>query len=891
MLNRDSPQNSPSSHRPKRKISAPVKITGIYLVVGFLWIFCSDRWLTFFLEQSHDGFIQLQTLKGWVYVLLTAIMLYWLVKRETKANQRFTNRLQTMLAELKQTEAALKFREEQLRLAFDFAQIGSWDWDVQTNQVVWNKNHFTLLGLDPEKHEATYQTWRDRVHPDDMAHVEVTLNEALTTQKNYVTEYRVIHPDNTIHWLIGKGHGIYTSSGEATRMIGVILDITDRKQSEATIQASERRFRGLVENASDIIAILDQMGNFCYASPSSESVLGYTNADVVGKNALDFVHPEDADIIVQTIQDALLQPGVSLPMVKYRVRHQNGRWRHFEAVTRNLLNDQAIAGIVVNCRDITDRELAEQALKASETRYCRIVEAQTDFVLRSTADTTITFANTTLCRALGQPLEQVVGMQWSRFVAPGDLDLIHQKIANLSPKSPTFENVNPDYRFDGQIGWTQWVNLGIFDEQGYLLEIQSVGRDITAQKQLELALRHQAERVELTSTIAQRIRQTLNLKEILNTTVSEIKQWLQCDRVVVYQFAPDMSGLIVAEAVTPKWRTSLGAQIRDTCFYDGAGDAYRYGRTRAINNIYTAGLTSCHLQLLEQFDVKANLVVPIVLMSEETQNTLWGLLVAHQCSTFREWHPEQLNLLDQIAVQLAIAIQQAQAFEQAQTELTERQQVETYLRSALAEKEVLLKEIHHRVKNNLQIVSGLLQLQAQGLTDPNIINALQESQSRIESMSLIHKKLYTSVDLGQIDVADYIHSLAVSLLTTYQISPGAVALNVNVESVVLSLDQAIPCGLIINELVSNALKHAFPKDYSGEINIKLCQVGECLSLTVQDNGVGLPEPINWRETQSLGLSLVHALATEQLDGELVVDHNGGMTFTVQFPNLYCDSRG
>lgn len=216
-------------------------------------------------------------------------------------------------------------------------------------------------------------------------------------------------------------------------------------------------------------------------------------------------------------------------------------------------------------------------------------------------------------------------------------------------------------------------------------------------------------------------------------------------------------------------------------------------------------------------------------------------------------------------------------------DITARKQAEMDLRTALAEKEVLLKEIHHRVKNNLQIVSGLLQLQAQGLDDTRMVGALRESQNRVEAMSLIHKKLYTSSDLGQIDVADYIHSLATSILTTYQILPGRITLTVDVEPIVLSLDQAIPCGLIINELVSNALKYAFPNNCFGEINIKLCQINAHFELTIQDNGVGLPAHLNWHNIQSLGLSLVQALATDQLEGNLVVDHSQGAKFTITFP--------
>ncbi|MFN6538534.1 MAG: PAS domain S-box protein, partial [Nostoc sp. EkiNYC01] len=191
---------------------------------------------------------------------------------------------------------------------------------------------------------------------------------------------------------------------------------------------------------------------------------------------------------------------------------------------------------------------------------------------------------------------------------------------------------------------------------------------------LRRRLEQSQEEQQLISAIALRIRQSLNLQEILHATATEVRQFLVADRVVVYQFHPDMSGAIVAESVLGDWTVALGKEIHDTCFQRGAGSDYRQGKKRAIDDIYQAGLTECHLQLLEQFEVKANLVVPILVAEE-----LWGLLIAHQCSASRQWESVELSLLDQLAVQIAIAIQQASAHEQLQTELAERKQTQAAL--------------------------------------------------------------------------------------------------------------------------------------------------------------------------------------------------------------------
>ncbi|MDZ8086902.1 MAG: PAS domain S-box protein [Nostoc sp. DedQUE12b] len=190
-------------------------------------------------------------------------------------------------------------------------------------------------------------------------------------------------------------------------------------------------------------------------------------------------------------------------------------------------------------------------------------------------------------------------------------------------------------------------------------------------------LEQSREQQQLIAAIALQIRQCVKLEEILRTTATEVRQFLKADRVVIYQFQPDMSGTIVAESVLPGWTVALGKQILDTCFYKGTGSDYRQGKKRAIDDIYQAGLTNCHLQLLEQFEVKANLVVPILV-----KERLWGLLIAHQCSASRHWQSVELDLLDQLAVQIAIAIQQGSSDEQVQAELAERQRTEAALKAS-----------------------------------------------------------------------------------------------------------------------------------------------------------------------------------------------------------------
>jgi two-component sensor histidine kinase len=220
----------------------------------------------------------------------------------------------------------------------------------------------------------------------------------------------------------------------------------------------------------------------------------------------------------------------------------------------------------------------------------------------------------------------------------------------------------------------------------------------------------------------------------------------------------------------------------------------------------------------------------------------------------------------------------------------EKREAEEKIKTSLNTKDVLLREIHHRVKNNLQVISSLLQLQSRYIKDPQTRELFRESQNRIRTMALIHAKLHQSNDLARIDMAEYIRHLAGYLFGSFAVQGEEISLNINVDNVFLGIDTAIPCGLIINELVSNSLKHAFPEGRHGVIRIDL-RPGptEQYILTVRDNGAGFPASIDYRQTESLGLQLVNALAN-QLGASLELGHVGWTSFTITFSEIIYKER-
>lgn len=214
-------------------------------------------------------------------------------------------------------------------------------------------------------------------------------------------------------------------------------------------------------------------------------------------------------------------------------------------------------------------------------------------------------------------------------------------------------------------------------------------------------------------------------------------------------------------------------------------------------------------------------------------------------------------------------------------DITDKKKAEQELLDSLNEKEILLKEVHHRVKNNLQVISSILNLQSSYVKDENTLSILRESQNRIKSMSFIHESLYQTKDFSEVNFSAYLENLVRNLVQSYQIENNNIILNLEIGEVSLNLDQSIPCGLIVNELVSNAIKYAYLPNEKGILNVKLIEEKRKITIIVEDKGKGLPEGFSIQETQTLGLQLVDSLVN-QIDGEIKIESKKGTKYTISF---------
>ena len=294
--------------------------------------------------------------------------------------------------------------------------------------------------------------------------------------------------------------------------------------------------------------------------------------------------------------------------------------------------------------------------------------------------------NDALCELMGHSQEELIGKTDRDFFPQEEADVFWEKDDLVFTTCVTHEN--EEYFTDASekthIIYTK--KSIFFDDSGRKILVGTI-RDITGEKQVEEVLRQQAERERLIRAIALRIHQSLDLDEILNTTVTEVRQFLDTDRVLIYRFNPDWSGIVTVESVIDPWNAVLDIHVKDDCFAENYVKAYQEGRIQVVEDIYTAELADCHIEFLVKFQVRANLVVPI-LRGEE----LWGLLIAQHCRDTRKWQELEIDLLKQLATQVAIALKQLGYKQQLERELNERKQAEVALRQQ-AERERLINSI------------------------------------------------------------------------------------------------------------------------------------------------------------------------------------------------------
>lgn len=519
---------------------------------------------------------------------------------------------------------------------------------------------------------------------------------------------------------------------------------------------------------------------------------------------------------------------------------------------------------------IAEQTQTAASLRQSEARYRAIVEDQTELICRFQRNGTLLFVNEAYCRYFDKQCEDLLGHTFIPLIPDEDRKFVEAQVASLCLEKPVVSYQHRVLTSDGDICWMEWTDRAIFNEQNELFEFQSVGRDITSKKLAEEEIRQL--NADLERRVAERTHQLASANASLRAEI-EARQAAQTS----LHASEERLRLALQAARAGVWEWNIRTD-------QASWSEENYRLLGLIPDLDEASYNNwLHCIVAEDRPMTHDAVVQAI----RARSTL--------DISFRVMLPDgRIRWISNVGNITLDAAGQPIGMYGIQMDITERTHAEAQMRSSLQEKETLLKEIHHRVKNNLQIISSLLSLQADSISDPYAWAQFRDSQSRVRSMALIHERLYRSGSLARIDFATYLHDLVDVLLHTYSHNAEGVTLQMKTESVLLDIDQATPCGLIVNELISNALKHAFP---SGKIGGKIgVEIGRdeataAYQLVVWDDGVGIPSEVDVEHTTSLGLQLVSSLA-RQLGGAITVHTSPGLgTRVVVYFSEPNDSKG
>jgi PAS domain S-box-containing protein len=775
----------------------------------------------------------------------------------SELNEDLEDRIQQRTAELQNANTQLQeeidkhLRSEAiLAEAQRITRLGSWEMvlndlnDLRKNPLEWSVEVFRIFGHKPGKIEPTTENFYHIIHPDDRDKVDMAVRNYLNDGERLFIDHRIIRADGTERIVHEEGNILFdVRTRKPLRIVGTIQDITERK-------LEEERLKRIQQNLEDAQRIghmgsweldLSDLGsinkNRVFASDEVLRIFGFpTGEENIRLRFEQGVHPDDRNKRDKALYDYLA--GGPPYNVDYRVVRPDGTIRVVHSEGRLFYDGKTgkPLRLVGTMQDITARKLEEQQLRRSQSdlaeaqriahlgSWAMDLSTQTKFDESSRIENSVTWSDE-VYRIFGfEPGDiEAARDRFSQFIHPDDKEMVEKNIRDYLNGGPGH---SIDYRIIRPDGTERVVheeaNIVRDETTGHPLWIVGTIQDITVRVKMEARLQEYYEQ----------------MKGIM-------------ENIDIVLMSLDMDNMRVLE-ISPACEKIYGCPV----------DAF-------IND------PMLWKKMVHPDDIPVIIAGEARILSGNTSTDEYRII--RPDSTVR-WIEERMKpTLNKEGKLIRL--------EGFIADITERKMAEDRIRGSLQEKEVLLKEVHHRVKNNMQVISSLLNLQGEYIRDSHDRELFRDSQSRVKSMALVHEMLYQSKNLAQVNFKDYIRNIVDQLFSFYSVNMGKIELEIEVGDILLGIDTAIPCGLIINELVSNALKYAFPDNRKGKISIYFSkEIGSYYTCIVRDSGVGLPSDIDFENTVSLGLQLVNTL-TRQLGGKIELSREHGTEYRITFDGV------
>ncbi|MDD4248673.1 MAG: PAS domain S-box protein, partial [Methanosarcina sp.] len=745
--------------------------------------------------------------------------------------------------ELDKSYNSLLENDIRLNEAQKIAHIGNWDWNLLTNRVFWSDELYRIFGRDPREPGASFDELLNYIHSDDRDYVSNVVKEALSGKPLNI-DSRLILANGEKCIIHLQGEFIFNEENAPVRMRGTIQDITESKKAEEKIQ----NMATVVESSNDAIITESLDGIITTWNKGAEQIYGYSAKEVVGK-PISILEPSTLTEETKELAELITQGDRIHHYETLRLR-KNGKIINVSLTISPIFDaSEKLISILVIARDITRSKIAEENLRKNEERY-RIATEQTgqviyEYDLRTDKST---WAGA-IEEVTGYSFEEIqkLGKEiWLKNIHFTDMDRGEVKYQSVRKTGGRFKEELRLRKKDGTCIYIENRGIWLTDYEGKPYGAVGVLKDISeikfAIKNLEDGERKYRSFIHNFYGIAFQLDENF-VPVFLHGAVEEITGYSEEEFMsrIKWEDIIHPDDLSLVLKEEEKSRSSPAASYKEIEYRI----KHRDGRIRWVNEIY---------QKIQREDGKP----------EFYQGTIY--------------------------------------------DTTEKKETENFLANIETARK---KEIHHRIKNNLQVISSLLDLQAEKfnnrefIKDSEILEAFRESQDRVISMALIHEELYKGEGFDTLNFSLYVEKLVENLFQTYRLENTDIRLDLDLEvNIFLDMDTAVPLGIIINELVSNSLKHAFVDRDNGKIQIKLCKENSLEEdskeskdnragsnneglkytnyiMTVLDNGVGVPEGFDLENPDDLGIQLVTTLV-DQLEGRIELKRDNGTEFIIRF---------